>query len=104
MPRLPKRDWSTSLLLAGFVVVVTSFLAATFVTHHAAREIDVASDAIAYRSSPSIQHLAAVRNEARQVEQLVSENLGRAAGRGRPDSRAAVVASLARLDGEMAVC
>jgi len=101
MPRDARREWSTVLLLVGLAGVVASFLAATFVTHRAARLIDVASDAIAYNSVPSIQHLAAVRNEARQVEQLVDGRL-RAQGDARASSdRARVEESLANLDGEV---
>ncbi|HTP26071.1 MAG TPA: HAMP domain-containing sensor histidine kinase [Anaeromyxobacteraceae bacterium] len=62
-------------LLCGFALVVASFLAATLFTHHATSQIDAASDAIAYDTAPSIQHLAAVRVEARQMASLVEREL-----------------------------
>jgi signal transduction histidine kinase len=58
-------------LLGAFAVVAVTFFTANVVTQRAMHEVDVASDAIAFDSAPSIQHLAAVRTAVRHVEFLV---------------------------------
>jgi signal transduction histidine kinase len=89
-----------SLLIVAFLVVVVSFVTTTVLMKAASARIDSAADAIAYDSSPSIRHLAAVRGEARELELVIDRYLEAVASH-RTASRAPVDASLAKLDDEL---
>ncbi len=90
---------STPLLVGAFLAVAASFVLSTLFTHRMTQQIDLASDAITENSAPSIQHLAAVRVEVRQLEWLLADYVGIFPERA-PD-RAAVDSSLAAIHVEV---
>jgi signal transduction histidine kinase len=73
-------------LLGAFAAVVVTFFTANVVTQRAMHEVDAASDEIAFDSSPSIQHLAALRTAVVHAEFLLGSELTGAGGdRSRPE-------------------
>jgi signal transduction histidine kinase len=59
------------ILFGSFVAVAVTFAAANAYGLYAIARVDAASDAIAYDSAPSIEHLAALRTAVRQTELLL---------------------------------
>lgn len=92
-------DRSARWMFAVFAAVAASFVAAGAVEQYASRHIDEASDAIINNATPSVEHLAAMRTEVRQVEFLLDDWIDAAAG-GHPASSAELEAALRRFADE----
>jgi signal transduction histidine kinase len=84
-------------LLVAFAAVAVTFFTANLVTQRAMREIDGASDQIAFDAAPSIEHLAALRSAVRNAQFLVGIEL---AGGTDALSRAGIEEALAQVTRE----
>ncbi len=87
---------STRLLIAGYVVVVSSFLAAVLFTQSHIQSIDVASDDIARNAMPTVKHLGDARQAVGELEVALLVHVGSAA-RVSPAARPAIEAPLREL-------
>jgi len=81
-------------LVGAFLVVAITFFLANAFTQEAMGRIDADSDSIAFNSAPSIEHLAALRTEARHVEFLLGSILSLGGG----EERAAIEQALGELN------
>src|SRR5512139_3755296 len=68
-------------LLAAFVAVALTFVAANVYGEYALARIDSGTDDIAFGAAPSIAHLAALRTSVRQVQLLLERGTRGAAER-----------------------
>ncbi len=100
MFRPASKEPPSRLLFGSFVAVVASFVAATAFTHYAARQIDAASDAVAYDSAPSIEHLAAARLDVTELDYLLNAKLGFIADTTAPANRD-IIAEVEALNSEV---
>src|SRR5438874_7328071 len=96
---LGERDSARALMLAS-VGIAATFIATTAIVQYRASRIDAAADEIANNSSPSIEHLAAVRGDIRDVQFRLDDYVDNIAA-GQVGDRPSVEAAVKSIDAEI---
>jgi signal transduction histidine kinase len=100
-PMPPFREYTGRSLIIAFAAVTLSFLGATLYTQYTSAQIDTAADVIGSDTSPSIEHLEAMRAEANRVQFLLADYMDQGAEAG-PATRDAIDQGLSRMNAEVA--